>query len=125
MQLNGHELIIFLSTLSGSGLGIYVAGKLLKKVSRGHLDNDIHKVVITLSAIAGYLQYADQLHAVLPPYFMGVSVSSIYGFSQIAYKVIEWSIDRLTRVQAAETAPALSIPVTTETPLATPPAASF
>lgn len=127
MQLNGHELIVLATTLGLGGVAVSLAAKLLKKVAKGHLDQDIHKVVLALTAVASGAQYFQQLHATLPPTVLGISGASIYGVSQLVYRASTWTTGALGKVQAkADGAPARVqiVPETSETP-ATPAQATF
>jgi hypothetical protein len=112
MQLTGHELILFIEALTACGIAVALLAKVLRWAFKGHLDEDIHKVVVFLSLVAGYAQYFDQIHTILPPYVLGVSVPAIYGVSQLAYKIAKATTALLNKTQAAADAPLSPTPPT-------------
>ena len=106
MELTSQAISLFLVATGAGGFGVFLVAWVLKKTLKNHLDNDIHAIVVVLSALAAVAQYFEQIHATLPPYILGVSLASIYGVSQVIYKVSKFSGTLANNVQkVADTTP--------------------
>lgn len=120
MVLNGHEIIILLTSILGSGAGVTLFAQLLKKLFRLKVSSVIHLFVVAITAIAAGAQYVFQLKSI-PPDVLGISGPAIYGVSQFIYKDSKYVKDFLLAVAAksaitGSTAAPSSSTVTTPTP---------
>lgn len=101
MVLSSHELIVLLSTLVGSALAVNFVAQVLKKLFKLKTDSVIHTMVVAVSAVAGFAQYSVQIKSQLPPEVLGISATSIYGFSQVFFKYAQYAQGFITRVNTA------------------------
>lgn len=132
MVLTGHEIIAVLTALAVSGVLASVIGQGVKKTLGLKTDSVIHTMILAVSTVLGYAQYIMQVHSKLPPEVLGISVSAIYGVSQIVFKYASYATNFLTDVQAAADAPAPATSTTiinnaaaVPTPSVTTPEADF
>lgn len=130
-----HNLLLTLGTLLAGGIGVHLVANLLKRLFGLKSSSVIHTMVLALAAVASGMQYFWQLHSNLPPVVLGISTTTVYGFSQIIYRYAGYASDFLGKVNAyqASVAPASQAPVSmppvpaevvAEAPASTP-AASF
>lgn len=86
MDASTHQIIVILAGILGGGLGVNLFAQLFKKAFKLKADGVIHAMVVGLSVVAMAAQYVVSLKAKIPPEFLGVSGTSIYGFSQLTFK---------------------------------------
>lgn len=114
MQANGHQILVILASLLGGGVGVSLFAQLLKKVFKMKTNAVIHTMVIAISVIASVAQYILQLKSQLPPVILGISLTSIYGISQVVFKYSQYAghfFNDVKLFRASQVAP-VTIPVT-------------
>jgi hypothetical protein len=102
------NVLPYLLTLAGSGVGVVLLAQLIKKAWGMNSDAFIHAMVVLVSAVATLASYILQ-YKNLPPIILGISGPAIYGFSQGLYKSAKVLGDLLPRIQAALRKPANTV----------------
>jgi hypothetical protein len=100
MVLNGHEILVLLGVALGGGLGVSLVSQFLKRVAGLQSAAAIHTMVIGLTSVAAFAQYVTELHSTLPPTVLGISATTIYGFSQLIYKYASYASKFMRDVKA-------------------------
>lgn len=95
-----HSLVVVLGTLLAGGVGVHLAANILKKFFGLKSSSVIHTLVLALAAVASGMQYFWQIHSSLPPVILGISTTTVYGFSQIIYRYSGYTSDFLGKVKA-------------------------
>jgi uncharacterized membrane protein YuzA (DUF378 family) len=86
MEITSSLLATLLGLTVGGGLAVNLVALLCKRWFGLESDSVLHTLVLALSGLAGVAEYLLVLNAQLPPQVLGVTSTSIYGFSQAIFK---------------------------------------
>lgn len=118
MDASTHQLLVLLGTLFASGALVVPVATILKKVFGLQTKSVVHTVVVAISFVMAAGQYVLQLKAQLPPEFLGLSTSVIYGWSKLVYKYGTYGVGFLNRVDVTIAPSTTTTNSTTSIPVA-------
>jgi hypothetical protein len=99
MVVTGHTLLVLLLVIFGGGLGVNITGVIVKRLFGIKSGTVMHTVILAITAVYSTAQYILGLHSQLPPEVLGVTGTSIYGWSQVVYRYAKSAAAFFSEVQ--------------------------